>query len=748
MLTVKSGDTIIESGQNSDTFYIIASGTVSAIAGGKEHELKKGDIVGIFDLTSPTHICSYIATSACELIPYPFMDTNGLINMLNKQEDLRKLLMSSLNRNICGIIASYSEGYNTCNDLYQYILGIQAKYQAICQILHLNAKSLPFSDDLLSFTMENELPFWMNDYYLNSWKIHNDSKSPLTSNYVYGYLDKSGQDICHILELDDQMHEASLNFGNYLLNEDYLDYYDLFTDLYFRAKTNGDHLGEIQTVINDITQKLSELPFVSKELLQMRTNMFKERAEASPVATAESADDAVIMAELTNSFTKIAEFGDVLPTTVAEMKKALDAFKQFPDRSSTDKEVDLARRQITKLFYMIYEDVLQAALKTEDIPTVVKMFLNFGYLDAELCGMDNAREVYELATTFHGNREQGVYTVLEWFKAIYEGRKQPSRSEFDQDYQQYVRSLSKEGKITKDGEMAMMEDANEKVLYELRNMFPSVNKITFGRIFTFCPILLEENLLRSPKASITDSSSIIETINKLNKIDYSVFYHEYLFEDTKVNVKETVRMDIRPDVILMPNVGSKGIMWQEIEGMNRKTPARMIVSAFYIENLDKAFTRMFAEFRWEMCKREMGARWNDVTNHSLTSDFCDYAQFFAKNRDLSYDTKEKIKETLKKCKNSYKEFFIHEYMIYMAFEATGSCRLNKVSRSILFKYCPMGSENREKVGANTIFEECLSKHHISTGQQLHRLDQIEAKYRQAGKDMPAELASQRALLER
>ena len=46
MLTVKSGDTIIESGQNGDTFYIIASGTVSAIAGGKEHELKKGDIVG------------------------------------------------------------------------------------------------------------------------------------------------------------------------------------------------------------------------------------------------------------------------------------------------------------------------------------------------------------------------------------------------------------------------------------------------------------------------------------------------------------------------------------------------------------------------------------------------------------------------------------------------------------------------------------------------------------------------------
>ena len=67
---------------------------------------------------------------------------------------------------------------------------------------------------------------------------------------------------------------------------------------------------------------------------------------------------------------------------------------------------------------------------------------------------------------------------------------------------------------------------------------------------------------------------------------------------------------------------------------------------------------MCAEFRWEMCKRVQGARWNDVSDPSLTSLFCDYLQFYRKNSDLSPEQKEKIKVTLTKCKQNFKEFFI------------------------------------------------------------------------------------------
>lgn len=748
MQTVKANDVIFEAGSICDTFYIIADGVVDAVANGHAFQLKKGDIVGIFDLTSETHICTYTAVADATLIPYPFKNAAGLLAMMDKQEDLRKLLMSSLNRNICNIIAAYAEEFGKCQELYHYILEIKAQYQSLCKSLGLNPKAMPWGDELQSFTLENELPFWMSDFYTNVRKIMTDANPSITSNFVYGYLDRSGQDIGHILAIDSKMIESCESFANYLMNEDYLDFYDLFCDLYLRAKANGDDTTEIAATIDAIVEKLWNIDSINSELIDSRAKAFWAKANATPKQAVESADESVINAELANSLGAILDYAETPATAASEFKKLLEQFKEIPDKSSTEKDVDYVRKSIAKQFYVIYSDVLNQAIRAEEVPTVIKMFLNFGYVDAELCGHANAVELYKLCETFHGNKEQGIYTAFEWFKAIFDGEKQPSRNEFDQDYAQYVRTIFKEGKINKETETAMNEDTAEKVMYELNNMFPSVNKITFGRIFTFCPILIEENLIRNLDDMLMTPARILETFTKLSSIDYSAFYHEMIFEDMDVNIKETVRVDIRPDVILMPNVGSKGVLWQEIEGMNRKTPGRMIISAFYLENVEKAFVRMYGEFRWEMCKRDQGARWNDVTSHSLTSDYCDYAQFFAKNRDLSYDTKEKIKETLKKCRNSFKEMFLSDYALYMMYEAAGSCRLNKTSRFIIFRYCPMGAEIREKLKTNTIFEDCLSKHRITTGQTMHRLEQVISRYTNSGKPVPDEIATQEEMLNR
>ena len=126
----------------------------------------------------------------------------------------------------------------------------------------------------------------------------------------------------------------------------------------------------------------------------------------------------------------------------------------------------------------------------------------------------------------------------------------------------------------------------------------------------------------------------------------------------KANLKETVRVDVRPDVIFAPNAGVKGILWQECEGMHRTTPGRMIISALHMENAHKTFLRMTAEFRWEMCKRTHGSHWNDPSSNSLTADYFDYIQFYRKNNDLSADAKEKVKLLITKARNSVKEAFV------------------------------------------------------------------------------------------
>ena len=117
-------------------------------------------------------------------------------------------------------------------------------------------------------------------------------------------------------------------------------------------------------------------------------------------------------------------------------------------------------------------------------------------------------------------------------------------------------------------------------------------------------------------------------------------------------------MEFLPDFILMPNMGTRAVMWQEIEGKLRNSPSRMAISIFHSEDIFATLIRLTGDFRWEMCKRIQGARWNDVSDHSLTSDYFDYVQFYRKNRDLSAEIKEKIKSSLQRAKNSFKQLFV------------------------------------------------------------------------------------------
>ncbi|MBQ0027663.1 MAG: cyclic nucleotide-binding domain-containing protein [Lachnospiraceae bacterium] len=746
MLTVRQDQIICEAGSANKSIYVIAEGSVAAQFGNHYLSLGKGDVVGIFGITRESHLCTYQAESDTVLIPYQIENTDELLKLLEEKEDLRKFLLNSMNAHICDFFDAYSENIRALKELHQYVLSSKTRYQTMCKILHFTPKALPFSEELDLLSSDDKLDFWMNGYYNDMKKVMNTLNTTVSATFTYGYLDKSCKDLSTVVSLINDMEDIRQTLAHYLLNEDYIDFYDLYSDLFLRTQANGGDTASISNLLTTMAEKAKSLGYVSGKFVDSRAIRLKSTSVVTTSAVQGDVDTAIMQAKLSNSLGEILEFASVEHEIAADFKKTLEDFKALPDKDSSDPEASGLRKKITQLFNIIYAAAMQAALSREDIPTIIKMFLNFGFVDTDTCGNENSIMLYKLAENYHGHKEQGVYTILEWFQAIYRGEKIPSRNEFEVDYVQYVRNLVREGKIDKTAEGEMLNNGKEKVNYELNNMFASVNKMTTGRLFTFCPILLESTMLRSVNDLLLKPTALLDALDKINSIDYSAFYHEAVFEDTKIGVKEMIRYDIRPEFILMPNVGTRGVMWQEIEGLNRRTPARMFISAFYQDNLDKAIMRMTAEFRWEMCKRDMGARWNDVTTHSLTGDYCDYAQFFSKNRDLTADAKEKIKAALKRSKNSFKEMFVYDYMQYITYESAGSCRLNKVARSILFRFCPMSAACRDILANNAVFEECLSKHRISSGQALHRLEMIDKKYQTSGKSMPNELVIQKELV--
>ena len=91
--------------------------------------------------------------------------------------------------------------------------------------------------------------------------------------------------------------------------------------------------------------------------------------------------------------------------------------------------------------------------------------------------------------------------------------------------------------------------------------------------------------------------------------------------------------------------------------------------------------------------------------------------------------------------------FVRDYVIWVLFEVSGSPRLNKVARKILFTYCPFPAAINKTLAQNPLFAELLEHRRIVTGQKLHHWDVFSQKLRNAGTTVPETVAQERAFLE-
>ena len=134
-------------------------------------------------------------------------------------------------------------------ELYQYILQLTAEYHSYCLAIGLPGKTLPFMEELQAPDEEDTPPFYMDDYYASMRKIISESATVVPSHFVYGFLVKSQEDVGKMLSLSEKLAQSQKNYSHDLLNEDYLDLFDLYCDLFFRARSNGANADDIDAAI-------------------------------------------------------------------------------------------------------------------------------------------------------------------------------------------------------------------------------------------------------------------------------------------------------------------------------------------------------------------------------------------------------------------------------------------------------------------------------------------------------------------
>lgn len=735
------------------TISSIISGQVKLTCPSGELILEAGDVLGIINLKDFIHFGDYIALEDCTLDVYSIKNIEDLSRLFTDKENLCGNFFKSAIGQINALLDNEVLLQYECQNMFSYLQKSYEEYKKLCNKYIMPIKSLPALTDLTPLVLEDDIPSWLSDYYEEANDLFEKESEINYSSYPYfitGFLIRASEDMFHIIKTSQTMIEYKTELAAFLMNENHLDFFDLYTELLFRVMKDGADVMALSVTVSTILIHIESNPAIASSLYKERVSQYKNTlAQIEQDLLDGNIQKTSHLPALHNSLDAILEYADCGEEINVSFKRAIAAYKKIQDKNTTEDYFKTLKNEISSLFYEIYTSAFQMSISDKRIPTILKMFFLFGYVDEELAGTENAAYLYSIADSFSGNKQQKIYTIYEWLLEIYNGTRNPRRNEFDIDYPGYIHDLQQSGKIDKEMEKRLLGDTAQKVLFEIQNMFTSANKISSGRVISFCPVFSEHSVLSDLSKCLVTPEKITATLNLIQEYDYTAFYRDMLFYDEALPIaREIVQNKILPDIILMPTVGSRGIMWQELEGKRRNSPATFILPVFALEETKLLLSRITGEFRWELCRRTQGARWNDMSDPSLTSEYFDYIQFYRKNNDLSPDAKEKIKSSLAKARNSYKEMFIRDYIVWILFEGNGSPRMNKVARRIFITYCPFPKEIRENLSTNPIYKEFLDKQQIKRAQAEYHMKNVIQRLLNGGHPIPDELLRQKEFLEK
>ena len=504
------------------------------------------------------------------------------------------------------------------------------------------------------------------------------------------------------------------------------------------------------TVLNDACLDMADFLGINMEYVPPVIQHVPEPQPASvpdESYSEEEIDSAEVMAKLRGSLDKIIEYSRLYEEDATEFKTLMSTFKKSPNRLSSSDDMRKLRKQLTDIFYKLYYDIFMRSMEDDNIPDYITMFLNFGYIDDELVSANNLAALYKISLTIEDTcNNSHVYTMYNWLKHIYWGEKEPSRNSLDQNYEEYVREQSRLGRLH---EAEALNDNDMKLQYEIRNMFMQTHRMTYGRVSSFVPFIIDDNILKPPALMLTSSEAVMKSINQARNIDFSLFFRSTVYSNEELGIpKEFIYKEVLPDIILTPCIGSGGVMWQEIVGRNRNTGGRLMLPIFCIGKIDSIMLNILGHFRWELCKRIQGSYWNNVSEKSLTSEFYDYLQFYRKNRELTEAAKEKVKSSLQNARNNFSEVFAKDYELWITYESSGSNRLNKVSRLIMAKYCPFNKTIRMDLKLNPTYSKDIEVYERNCAMQKKRIDLLCRALESKDIEIPREIRETRAYLSR
>lgn len=739
------GMNIFEAGDAVTEIGLVIKGRVRIQAEGVNLVVGSGNFLGLCDLDGGVHNVTYVAETNLAVYSFASAGMQGTVAALMKaKKDYAPLMVSTLSKYIRELYKIYSELEQGSSRLWKFITDSYGTYQTIGKNTGITAMALRGIEALGEYQAEIFQDQEKVEYYRACAEILPEVQK--------AYFGCSGIITMHHIKeqavLVGGLISRCKNRAEYLRSMAgliILDDKSLYSSVLQQVtmlQRAGENTAEASSLFDDVIDQVNtlenllldraciDLQIDHEYMEQAYYQLLSGGGSNSNRATLADGDIALVehnyvdVGELSGALDIILDYGELDGEQRQSFRDFVQSFLDMQDKFATDDEARTLRRNIIKVYYDLYQKVfLKDYQSSEDTPLVIDLFLRYGFLSEKLVTDNIMEELLGLDTAHSGMGACSVYDMKEWLTLIIKGEKEPSKSEFDLDYDENLREMKKTGQITAEMQQEMSHDTNAKFEYELQNMFKVNHRLMFSQATAFVPFLFTECCTSSIDRSYLSKDKVNATIQRLKQIDFSVFYRESLYsKEGSAFTKEFIQEEVYPDVIMFPGYGNKGVMWQEISGRRRNSKGRFLLPIFMEGELDADMIKLLGRFRWELCRTIQGSAWNNIQIKSLTSEYSDFVQFYKKNRELSEDKKQKLKMQIQKCRNNTREVFVQDYENWIKHEANGGLLLSKPVREIMASYCPFSKELREKVGEQPMFRDAMAKFMRERGKKIKEYD--------------------------
>lgn len=726
------GDRIFEEGTRPRCILIVLKGHIMAKNTYITLLHGPGSFLGVVDSFIGNYVYNYVAVDEAVVKAIPIVDKRDIKPILDEHKEYRGLLVNSCARMVYDVYKINSQVHSGVSLLYETLKNKYTSYRSLCTDVYKTGNRLPHIENCAEYEPSVAIKKDLIKYYVDCARIPIDAQKA----YFAYSSDVTYRHVSEAVVLISQMIADTSEASDYAKAIFPLLYGDAdqclvctIGKLAKRINRKGD-AGELVSLLDDaidgiraidlaINSKSNKRIDINLErLLKLRETIFDDDEEEQ-----EEAVEAVDIAVLDDSLTQILEYGHIDEASADAFRKKIEEFLNMPDRMSADDEYRPLRRGISEAFFNVYEKVFKRAYNGERMSKPVELFLNFGFVDERLLSEHNRADLLRLKIEKDSSGPAQVYSMYEWLSLIYAGEKEPSKNEFDMEYNEYLRDERKSARITEEQEKEMQKNQELKLHFEINNMYKCNARVVNGQLSLYVPILFDDQIMVSLKKAFVSKELVNKAVSEVVDIDYSAFYREQLYVNMEKGIeREYVMKEVFPDIVLVPVYGINASMWQDISCKRRDTPGRFLFPAFTDVILKDLMVKCVGRFRWEFCRTVQGAAWNNVQIKSLTSEFSDYIQFYKKNKDLSAERKEKIKTQLQKAKKNSREVFTMDYELWIKSEAVGGLKLDKVAREILAVYCPFNRSLREKLATQPAFEECMARYKRETAKKTKEIE--------------------------